>query len=584
MIHNDAPIAQTETLPVLDSLRETLADDPLLTLGVIAAAVAFALAPLAMAVVAANGWFQARRGRKIQKPHFSSIVIATILVMAVPAILLALLIKSRSFDRNRYEFDPNRTISVLDEGRRFQSQKLLESLYKADEGIRAERDELDKGRKLLANGLRELDQAMLAAAKDAGPTAPTLWPRFEKILASVADARQWAGVDAPQQLIDLTARPVEMRSVDLAGAPPAQPAAPIAATIPVPTNTSPAIEAALAKTPPDQRRIAALLPLASLPIGWSLSARADDPPFESFNAANLYEKINGRAESFIQFSVKGMACAAYHNAADPNTEVQFYLFEMGDPFKALGKFGSEKPDEAKVIDLGAEGYTSGGSVYFYADRYYAIVEVGEDNPKLTEFAIDLARRVARQIMPPTETQPAAAPAPTPAAQPATPQAMFALLPLEPAKSAPKYVAQDVFGYSFLSDVFLADYQSYGGAFQGFLRPYPSPEAARQAFDDYLAAVKKDGGEIKPIDAPGAERAVLCSNIGLYDAVFLKGNALAGANGATTERPAIEFAKKFAQSLPNQVPILAAPPPAVAPAPNSSEPANPADSESKRAKP
>ena len=63
-------------------------------------------------------WFKARRGRIMQRPEFSSIVAGMMLVMAIPAIFAALVLKSRSFDRNRYEFDPNRTWSVLEQGQR----------------------------------------------------------------------------------------------------------------------------------------------------------------------------------------------------------------------------------------------------------------------------------------------------------------------------------------------------------------------------------------------------------------------------------------------------------------------------------
>ena len=49
-----------------------------------------------------------------------------------------------------------------------------------------------------------------------------------------------------------------------------------------------------------------MLPLSGLPPEWSLG-KPGDRHLETFNADNLYEKIDGRAESFIQYGVKGMA-------------------------------------------------------------------------------------------------------------------------------------------------------------------------------------------------------------------------------------------------------------------------------------
>ncbi len=49
--------------------------------------------------------------------------------------------------------------------------------------------------------------------------------------------------------------------------------------------------------------------------------------------------------------------------------------------------------------------------------------------------------------------------------------------------------------------------------------------------------------------------VVSSNIGLIDAVFLKGNAVAGANGATDAAKAESFARDFAKTLPDRVPVI-----------------------------
>ena len=104
-------------------------------------------------------WFKARRGRVMQRPEFSSIVVGMMLAMGIPAIFAALVIKSRSFDRNRYEFDPNRTWSVLEQGRRF------ESVQEADAAVVQETERLALERKNLVENVKKLDEAMLALAK-----------------------------------------------------------------------------------------------------------------------------------------------------------------------------------------------------------------------------------------------------------------------------------------------------------------------------------------------------------------------------------------------------------------------------------
>ena len=94
-----------------------------------------------------------------------------------------------------------------------------------------------------------------------------------------------------------------------------------------------------------------------------------------------------------------MAYAFYHPTGDPSNELQLYVFEMGDPLKALGKYGSEKPDEFKTVPIGSEGYTTAGSTLFYSGRYYTQIVSTQDDPKFGAFALELAKRVAARQKP-----------------------------------------------------------------------------------------------------------------------------------------------------------------------------------------
>ncbi len=134
--------------------------------------------------------------------------------------------------------------------------------------------------------------------------------------------------------------------------------------------------------------------------------------------------------------------------------------------------------------------------------------------------------------------------------------LFKLLPAEPKKTGPKFVAQDVFGYSFLSDVFTADYSTGNATFQGFLRPFDTPEEARAVFEKYLGEAKTSGAMITTVEGSKAQSMFVASNIGLVDAVFLKGNTVAGVNGGPDVKTAESFAREFAAGLPEKVPVIA----------------------------
>ena len=250
-------------------------------------------------------------------------------------------------------------------------------------------------------------------------TSQLVAQRLPSVLQSLSGVRKSVGLDGPQQLLDYTAPPVDLRALAMNGQPAtATPAA--GATVLAPgigtATASPApaasgglspaeIQAELASVPESQRPLAAMLPLADLPSEWTV-AKSGDRHLETFNADNLYEKIDGRAESFIQYGVKGMAYAFYHPTGDPSNELQLYIFEMGDPLKALGKYGSEKPEEFTLAAVGSEGYTSAGSLLFYAGRYYTQIVSTQDDAKFAAFALELAKRVANR------QKPGAVPAPS----------------------------------------------------------------------------------------------------------------------------------------------------------------------------
>jgi hypothetical protein len=254
---------------------------------------------------------------------------------------------------------------------------------------------------------------------------------------------------------------------------------------------------------------------------------------------------------------------------------------LADSLKALGKYGSEKPEEVQTVAIGTEGYSAAGSTLFYSGKYYTQIVSTQDDPKFSAIALELARRVAARqqaggaptpsggtpsyspAVAGTGTQPTAtAEAPKPAdavTKPApaevTPATYFALLPAKNRQGDAKYVAQDVFGYSFLSDVFMADYKDKDVTWQGFVRPYRDAQEAQATLEKYKAGVKKDGAQVKLLAAEGADEMVVCDNIGLVDVVFRKGNALAGANGATSAPPAEAFARSLAKTLPAAVPTI-----------------------------
>ena len=379
--------------------RDELASDPFLVLALTAALVALATTPLAFAVLGRLEWFKARRGRIMQRPEFSSIVVGMMLVMAIPAIFAALVLKSRSFDRNRYEFDPNRTWSVLEQGREYKSVKA------ADAAVKVEMERLALERKNLVNNVKKLDEAMLALAgrryhfagcgraipEGVAITGRSAQERRAGRSATITGFHRFACRSA-------SARRQRSRNQRTRGGRTGR-----GAYIHCPTSP-PRGGRQRVKPDPDRRPRLPACPSLSVHSRLCFRWRTFRPSGRWVNRVNgiwkhSMRKIYTRRSMAARRALSSTASREwpirfYHPAGDPSNELQLYVFEMADSLKALGKYGSEKPDEVKTVAIGTEGYTSAGSTLFYSGKYYTQIVSTQDDPKFAAFALELARRVA----------------------------------------------------------------------------------------------------------------------------------------------------------------------------------------------
>ena len=112
------------------------------------------------------------------------------LVMGIPAIFAALVVKSQYFDKNRYEFDPNKTWSVLEQGRGYKT------VEEADEAVKPRWSGWPMERKNLVDSVKKLDEAMLALRAVARHSRRPSPRRIPTVLQRLAGVRRASGSTA----------------------------------------------------------------------------------------------------------------------------------------------------------------------------------------------------------------------------------------------------------------------------------------------------------------------------------------------------------------------------------------------------
>ena len=253
--------------------------------------------------------------------------------------------------------------------------------------------------------------------------------------------------------------------------------------------------------------------------------------FREYTPANLWEKINGRAEIYLQFGMQRMSLGTYRHAFDPSLSVDVYWYEMTEPDGAFGIYRAESGGRVTQIDVGDEGYGSGGTVVFRKGRDYVRVEASGEGESLEAAGPAIARAIAGRIED-------------------TGQPLWAdsLLPAEGRTSeALDYHGENAFSLDFLRDVFSADYSAGGRTFSTFVHRAADEAETRRLLDAYTAFFEEYGRVIERDRVDGIEFVVGESG-GIVDAAFAAGVYLGGVNNCTDATLAKERAMAFARAI------------------------------------
>jgi len=282
---------------------------------------------------------------------------------------------------------------------------------------------------------------------------------------------------------------------------------------PAPAQPPPAASEALGES---SRQLLAWLPDGGAVPGW---ARSSEP--KRYGPGNLWEYINGAAETFLTFGFQEVATADYADAAR-TLEVTIDIYRMGDAVGAYGMYAEERNPDAAFLQVGAEGYRSGNVLNFWAGPCYVKLTAPREDPALAAGLEALAAEVARRV---GQT------GPRPAVFDRFPTA--GLVP-----HSFKVLPKDVLAQSYLSNGFEAEYRDGAKPWKLLLVALDADEDAAAALDRYRAFLASSGPAPQRITAPGQGGFV--GKDGYYGLVVAAraGRHIGVAVGAPTERQAI----------------------------------------------
>jgi hypothetical protein len=241
----------------------------------------------------------------------------------------------------------------------------------------------------------------------------------------------------------------------------------------------------------------------------------------------LYQKINGRADAFLQFHVVGLALGTYYHQSDSNRFIDVYWYDMGEPVNAFGMYRAEAPPESTTVSIGADGYETGGAVFFRKGASYVqVLPVGLEEDD-TGVALKIAELLAARIEDSGEDK----------------WALGVLPQQRRIDSSFEYIAQNAFGLAFLTEIFAAEYDLDEGRLTLFIHRAKDTADSGALFAQYGESFGKYGRVIWR--DPDESRLIVAGEVaGMIDVVFAKGRYLGGVAGAED----VEAAKKAATAF------------------------------------
>jgi hypothetical protein len=276
----------------------------------------------------------------------------------------------------------------------------------------------------------------------------------------------------------------------------------------------------------------------SAPLSPAVTAFIDLPgeltplsPPEVFTPDNLYDKIDGKAELYLSAGVLGVRCQRFALKNDPNTWMEFFVYDMDNLRQSFAVYSMQQRAEAQLLDLATYAYKTQNAFFFCCGRYYIEAVTASPTPEMMAAMLLVSRQfVARN--PPQEVR-------------------LAELDLFPSEhlvpSSYMFQPADAFGFDQFKDVFSARYTVNGAEVMVFLTVRPTAGEATALSAAYRQFLLTNGGRSLP-GTGKVPAASLAEMLGSVDLVFSHGKVVGGVHAA----PNAEAAEQMAALLSGKI--------------------------------
>ena len=252
---------------------------------------------------------------------------------------------------------------------------------------------------------------------------------------------------------------------------------------------------------------------------------------EMFDAGNLSDKINGKAELYLSAGFTGLVSQRFQDAVASDLWIEAFVYDMGKGHNAFAVFSAQRRENAESLDFTRYAYRSPNAVFLVHGHYYVELIASQASPQAMQSIELLAQTFIRNVQ--TETIAIAE------------QDLFPQKDL--ITDSISLIAADAFGYEQLDQIYAAEYRLEKETLMAFLSRRQTPLQAEALAAAYGKFLLNFGGQRLEHSLP-IKNAQLIEILDTFEIIFTCGPFLAGVR----EAPTREQATKLAIQLFNQI--------------------------------
>ncbi len=256
---------------------------------------------------------------------------------------------------------------------------------------------------------------------------------------------------------------------------------------------------------------------------------------ESYNADNLYEKIDGKAPLYTEAGFKGLTTQRFVKTGDTDLWMELYIYDMGDIKNAFSVYSMQRRDNCENFPPMQFAYKTSNALYFVHGKFYIELVGSSESDELFEAMTEIAANVQTNLAIDADAKIAEL-------------AFFPQENLVP-ESFKLYVAS-AFGCEKLTDVFTARYKVGEESVTAFISKKADSKEAEATAESYRKFLIENGATIKSTTNQTLAGKVMDS-YGTTEIVFTVGSFLAGIHEAENQ----QAAEKLAEVLINKLDSL-----------------------------